>query len=213
MTFNIDNYNKVLDIIEKNGGNTEIIAISKYHPKKSVIEAINHGIRFFGENKVQEAKEKYQDLKNIYPDIRLHFTGNLQTNKIKQAVQLFDVFHTVYKEKQLIEFSKFPDQIKKKEFLVQVNSGSEEAKGGLLVEDVNNFVKTSSNKYNIDIVGLMCIPPIDDNPVDHFMILKELSKKLKLNKLSMGMSADYKEAISCGSNYVRIGSLFFGERN
>ena len=213
MPFNLKNYNKILENIEKKKKMAKIIAISKNHPKSAVIEAINKGVTIFGENRVQEAQEKFADLKEKQQNLELHFTGTLQTNKIKQAISLFDVFHTIFREKQLVEFSKYSEQISRKEFLIQVNTGLEENKGGLSPQEVEEFVRGAINNYNIKVVGLMCIPPINDSPTKHFMILKNLKEKLKLTKLSMGMSDDYKEAIDCESDYLRIGTMLFGERS
>lgn len=213
MTFNFKNYKKIQEIIEKKRKKTKIIAISKFHSKNDVLEAVNFGVRCFGENRLQEAMEKFQDLKEAYPDINLHFTGNLQSNKIKEALSLFDSFHTIYKEKQLKEFSKFPEIIIKKNFFIQVNTGLEETKGGLPPKDVEEFLNISKKKYNVNIDGLMCIPPINENPTDHFLMLKDLKDKLGLKELSMGMTNDYQQAIACDSNYVRIGTLLFGKRS
>ena len=213
MTFNNENYQALLKETSKNGQNTEIIAISKYHPKESVIQAINQGVRQFGENRIQEAKEKYLEIKKVFPEIRLHFTGNLQSNKIKHAIHFFDVFHTIYKESQLIEFVKYPDTLKEKDFFIQVNTGLEKTKGGVFPDQVEHFLKMSVKTYNMNIIGLMCIPPINEDPKKHFTILKNLKQKLNLAKLSMGMSNDFKEAISCGSNYIRVGTFLFGERS
>ena len=212
MTFNIENYRKIQKTIEKKGKNTQIIAISKYHPKNSIIEAINEGVRYFGENRVQEALEKFSDLKNDYKGIRLHFTGNLQTNKIKQALSIFDVFQTVYKESQLKEFAKHEKQTQNKTFFVQINTGKEESKGGVSPELAEDFVNTAKTKYKLNVIGLMCIPPFNENPKEHFLLLQKLKNKTCLEKLSMGMSGDYEEAIDSGSDFVRIGTLLFGER-
>ena len=213
MTFNYKNYQLILEEIAKNGRKIEIIAISKFHPKESVIDAINQGLNQFGENRIQEAKEKYIEIKKNFPEIKLHFTGNLQSNKIKHAIHFFDVFHTIYKENQLIEFSKYPDLTKKRDFFIQVNTGFEKSKGGVYPDEVKNFLNLSVNKYNIKINGLMCIPPINEDPNKHFFLLRELKEKLNLKKLSMGMSNDFKEAISNGSDYIRVGTLLFGERD
>ena len=210
--FNFENYNKIKEKIEKSKKTAEIIAISKFHSQDAVIDAINKGIRLFGENRVQEAHTKFNGLKTTYPDIELHFTGNLQTNKIKQAVYLFDVFHTIFKEKQLIEFSKFDKELKNKKFFIQVNTGLEESKSGIYPKDVKEFTNLCINKYNLNVEGLMCIPPINEAPKKHFMLLNDLNKEVGLSKLSMGMSNDYEEAIDCGSDYIRIGTLLFGER-
>ena len=213
MAFILENYLSINKKILENGNKTKLIAISKYHTKNSIELAINQGIRLFGENRVQEAYLKYQTLKELYPDIELHFTGNLQTNKIKQSLKIFDYYHTLYNERQLKEFSKFPEQTENKKFFIQVNTGLEKTKTGLNPDDVEEFLKISKNNYKINILGLMCIPPINEKPSKHFMLLKNLKEKLGLKKLSMGMSADYEEAIKCGSDYIRIGTMIFGDRN
>ena len=210
--FNLENYNKIKEKVEKNKKTAKIIAISKFHSQDAVIDAINKGIRLFGENRVQEAYTKFNDLKARHNDIELHFTGSLQTNKIKQAIRLFDVFHTIFKEKQLIEFSKFDEELKNKKFFIQVNTGLEESKSGIFPKDVKEFTNLCTNKYNLNVEGLMCIPPINEMPTKHFKLLKDLNKEAGLSKLSMGMSGDYEEAINCGSDYIRIGTLLFGSR-
>ena len=131
MAFILENYLSINKKILENGNKTKLIAISKYHTKDSIELAINQGIRLFGENRVQEACLKYQSLKELYPDIELHFTGNLQTNKIKQSLKIFDYYHTLYNERQLKEFSKFPEQTENKKFFIQVNTGLEKTKTGL----------------------------------------------------------------------------------
>ena len=210
--FSLENYNKIKEKVEKNKKTAKIIAISKFHSQDAVIDAINKGIRLFGENRVQEAYTKFNDLKARHNDIELHFTGSLQTNKIKQAIHLFDVFHTIFKEKQLIEFSKFDEELKNKKFFIQVNTGLEESKSGIFPKDVKEFTNLCTNKYNLNVEGLMCIPPINEMPTKHFKLLKDLNKEAGLSKLSMGMSGDYEEAINCGSDYIRIGTLLFGSR-
>ena len=153
MTFNNNNYQILLNEIAKNRENTEIIAISKFHPKDSIISAINQGVRQFGENRIQEAKEKYIEIKKNFPEIKLHFTGNLQSNKIKQAIQFFDTFHTVYKESQLVEFAKYPDILKEKDLFIQVNTGFEITKGGVYPDKVENFLNAAEvyRRYFIKI--------------------------------------------------------------
>ncbi len=212
MTFRYKKYLEIKEKAKKTSENIEIIAISKFHPIESVILALDCGVRVFGENRVQEAGEKFLQLRAKYPDIELHCTGNLQTNKIKQALKIFDVFHTIYKEKQLIEFAKYPQDTSKKRFFLQVNTGYEENKIGAHPKDIKKLLHLCKNKYHLNISGLMCIPPINDSPSKHFNLLKELKEKYNLGSLSMGMSNDYEEAISCGSNYLRIGTLLFGDR-
>ena len=209
--FNIHKYNKILNEIEVLGKKTKIIAVSKNHPKEFVQDAIKHGVRIFGENRVQEAKIKFEELKIVNPDLELHLTGPLQTNKTKEAVKLFDVFHTLDREKLAKEFVKHED-LNNKKFFIQVNTGREENKSGIYFEQLDEFIKYCRNDLALNIIGLMCIPPINDSPQAHFSKLEKHAKKHNLSHLSMGMSADYIEAIKCNATYIRIGTTLFGKR-
>jgi len=210
--FNIEKYKELSDFISKNGGITEIIAISKNHPKESIIEAINGGVKIFGENRVFEAKSKFKDLKKLYPEIELHLTGPLQSNKVKEAIQLFDVFHTLDREKIAREFSKHKEALKNKKIFIQVNTGREKSKSGIYPEHLGDFKLFCTNDMKLNIVGLMCIPPINDDPKIHFEILKDLGGKNKITKLSIGMSNDYYEALYFNPEYIRLGTVLFGSR-
>lgn len=218
MAFYIDKYKKIKEKIENFATNNDvetinIIAVTKTQSISTVNEAYNSGIRDFGENKVQEADLKFRDLRLKYSDIKLHMIGPLQTNKVKKAINIFDFFHSLDRESLALEFSKFSNKIVNKSFFVQINTGKEIQKSGIQPNQASEFINYCTNKLNLKIIGLMCLPPIDDNPKNHFKMLKQLSEKSNIKHLSMGMSADYNIAMECGATYVRIGSGFFGKRN
>ena len=203
---------KIIKEAELLGKKAKIIAVSKNHPKEFVEDALKNGVRIFGENRVQEAKIKFEDLKAQYPNIELHLTGPLQTNKTKEATKLFDVFHTLDREKLAKEFIKQGDLIKNKKFFIQVNTGREETKSGIYLEHLDEFIKYCKNDLLLNIIGLMCIPPVNDPPQNHFSALEKEAKKHNLLHLSMGMSDDYIEAIKHNATYIRIGTSLFGKR-
>ena len=210
--FNTLKYREIQQILKKNNENCQIVAVSKNHPKESVVEAINNGVLHFGENRVLEAKEKFSDLKVEYPKIKLHLTGPLQSNKVKIAVSLFDIFHTLDREKIAIEFSKYNDKLFDKKIFIQVNTGKEKNKSGIFPNEFPAFKDFCVNDIGLNIVGLMCIPPIDDDPKVHFKILQELSINSNLKHLRIGMSSDYNIALKYNPTYIRIGTLLFGNR-
>ena len=213
MTFNIAEYNKINSFIEKNSKKTvKIIAISKNHPISSIEKAVSDGVRIFGENRVQEAKLKFEEIKEKNKKIKLHLTGPLQTNKVNNALKLFDVFHTLDREKLLKELSKFPKLIKQKSFFVQINTGKETTKSGIFPEDAKRFIGLCKSYGVNNIEGLMCIPPINDNPKKHFHIINELTKECGLGRPSIGMSSDYKNALEFDPKYIRVGTILFGKR-
>ena len=214
MTFNSSNYQQILDNISKYANQkVKIVAVSKNHNIESIKKAINSGIRIFGENRVQEAERKFLNLKNIFQDLELHLTGPLQTNKVKSAIKIFDLFQTLDREKLANEFSKHNELIKNKVFFIQVNIGKEKTKSGILPEEADDFIGYCKKDLKLNIVGLMCIPPIDKNPKFYFKNLNDIAKRNKINHLSMGMSNDYVDGLKCGASYIRIGTLLFGSRN
>ncbi len=210
--FNIQTYNEISRKIELLGKKTKIIAISKNHPKSAVELAISHGVMIFGENRVQEAKTKFDYLKKHHPGLELHLTGPLQTNKVKEALNLFDIFHTLDREKLAKEFLKVGGTENKK-FFIQVNTGKEQTKSGIYLEELREFINYCKFDLSLNVIGLMCIPPINDQPKKHFSLLADEAKKNNLSYLSMGMSADYVDAIKLNANYIRVGTALFGERN
>ncbi|MEZ5691432.1 MAG: YggS family pyridoxal phosphate-dependent enzyme [Rickettsiales bacterium] len=192
-----------------------IIAASKDQPQYKIEEAINSGIINFGENRVQEAQEKWQELKVKYDNVKLHLIGNLQSNKVKQALLLFDVIETIDRKSLIEEIVKLRDggfNIDNKKFYVQVNTGKEAQKSGVYPEDVDLFIDFCTER-GVKIDGLMCIPPVEQPPAPHFALLREISLRNGLLELSMGMSKDFEEAIRMGATSIRLGTVLFGGRN
>ncbi len=210
--FNIKKFNEINDFLKKTSNSAKIVAVSKNHPIESINDAINNGVYIFGENRVQEAQEKFTKIKENHPYIELHLTGPLQSNKVKIALSLFDVFQTLDREKIAKEFSKHQDLLKNKKFFVQVNSGKEKTKSGIFPEDLKDFLIFLKTEMKITINGLMCIPPIDEDPKYHFNKLKELAKTNGIEDISIGMSADYKIALQFNPKYIRLGTILFGNR-
>ena len=181
---------------------------------QDILPLINHGHIHFGENKVQEAIEKWTNLKNDFKHLKLHMVGKLQTNKVKYAVPLFDYIHSVDNIKLAEKISK--EQIKnnkKMKLFIQINIGNENQKSGILIDQLDNFYNKCTNDLGLNVIGLMCLPPNDNKSQIYFSKMKELVRKLQLKDISMGMSNDYLEAINYQSTYLRIGSKIFGERN
>ncbi len=190
-----------------------LIAVSKQQPDNKIYDAIRAGHRIFGENKIQDGIKRWSNLLNIHKDLELHFIGHLQTNKVKKALNFFDVIHTLDRESLVLEISKhITSTSKTKSFMIQVNTGNEENKSGISLNDFEEFFKFT-NSLKIPVKGLMCLPPINEEASIHFCILRELANKFKLDDLSMGMSMDYEKAIKFGSTYLRIGTSFFGKRD
>ena len=190
-----------------------LIAVSKQQPENKIQDALNAGHRIFGENKIQDGIKRWSNFLDIYKDIKLHYIGHLQTNKVKKALNFFDVIHTLDRESLALEISKhLTFTSKTKSFMIQVNTGNEKNKSGISLDDFEEFFKFT-NSLKIPVTGLMCLPPINEEPSIHFCILRELANKFKLSDLSMGMSMDYEKAIKFGSTYLRIGTSFFGKRN
>ncbi len=198
----------------KNQNKVNIIAVSKTFGEEKILPLIKYGHKDFGENKVQEAVAKWTSLKEKNSDIKLHMIGKLQTNKVKEAVRIFDTIHSLDSIKLAEKISKEQKKIDKNlQILIQINIGEEIQKSGIDINDVKNLLNISINELKLNIIGLMCIPPNDNNEEKYFLKMKELKDELRLDDLSMGMSNDYLKAIRYGSTYVRIGSKIFGERN
>ena len=190
-----------------------IIAVSKTFPIKEISPLINHGQIHFGENKVQEALEKWTDIKQSFNHIQLHMIGKLQSNKVKFVVPLFDYIHSLDSLKLAEKISAEQKKINKKlKIFIQINIGSEEQKSGINEDQLENFYKNCVHKLNLDIIGLMCLPPKNEDTKNYFLKMKNLAKKIEVNELSMGMSNDYLEAAKTGSTFLRIGSKIFGQR-
>lgn len=194
-------------------GTAKLIAVSKKQNMESIRAALSCGQRLFGENRVQEAQDHWTALKKEFPDIALHLIGPLQTNKVRDAVALFDCIQTVDREKLAASLA---DEMKKQgrslPCFVQVNTGEEDQKAGIAPAALPAFLKYCTHECGLNICGLMCIPPVDEPPALHFALLKKLARENGLAQLSMGMSADYERAVALGATYVRVGSSLFGER-
>ena len=198
----------------KNSVRPKLIAVSKKQEEYKIDDAIKIGHRFFGENRVQEAIQRWENRIKDYNDIELRLIGPLQTNKVKQALKIFNIIETIDREKLAKSISdNIDDNIKTKSFYIQVNTGDEVQKAGVLALEANNFIEFCKNDLNLPIIGLMCIPPENEEPAMHFSLLRKLALKNNLAELSMGMSNDFEEAIKFGATSVRIGSKFFGNRN
>ena len=212
----ITNFEKIKQEIKNNSfqNETEIIAVSKTFSIEHIMPLVEHGHKHFGENKVQEAEKKWKELKKTINNLSLHMIGRLQSNKAKKAVELFDFIHSLDSEKLAKELSK---RQKEKDrnlgYFIQINLGSEEQKGGIEISELKNFNDYCVNELNLSVLGLMAIPPNDNNPEKHFKRISELNKQLNFRYLSIGMSNDYLKAINCGASHVRIGSSIFGSRN
>tara|TARA_Y100000768_G_C23940557_1_gene664901 strand:+ start:898 stop:1548 length:651 start_codon:yes stop_codon:yes gene_type:complete len=209
----IKNLNIISSEIDLKKKKSEIIAVSKTFPINSILPLIKYGHIHYGENKVQEAKEKWASIKNDYKHVKLHLIGKLQTNKVKYVLPLFDYIHSLDSLKLAEKIS--VEQEKKKfkpQIFVQVNIGKEEQKNGVLVEDLEEFLNSCKQNYDLNIIGLMCLPPNDGNSYQYFSEMKKLNEKNGLKELSMGMSEDYIAAIENGSTFIRVGSKIFGER-
>ncbi|MDA9189220.1 YggS family pyridoxal phosphate-dependent enzyme [Candidatus Pelagibacter sp.] len=190
----------------------KIIAVSKTHPMESISPLINHGHLDFGENKVQEAIDKWSDIKNVKNNIKLHLIGKLQTNKVRFALKIFDYIHSLDSEKLANKISE--EQIKqgkKPKIFIQVNIGNEDQKSGINKERLDDFYEFCKN-LNLDIIGTMCIPPNDENTKNFFFEMNKVNQELNFKELSMGMSGDYLEAIRNSATYIRVGSKIFGSR-
>ena len=191
----------------------KIIAVSKTFPIENILPLIEHGHLHYGENKVQEALDKWSDIKLKNNAIKLHLIGRLQTNKVKFALRIFDYIHSLDSEKLAIKISEEQKkQEKNTKIFIQVNIGNEDQKSGINKERLGDFYKFCKN-LNLDIIGTMCIPPNDGNTEQHFSEMSKINQQLNFKDLSMGMSGDYLEAIRYNATYVRVGSKIFGSRS
>ncbi len=198
---------------DRNPADVTLVAVSKTHGADRVRELLEADHRVFGENRVQEAQGKFPDLKAAWPDLELHLIGPLQTNKARDAVALFDVIQSVDREKLAAALVKEMDRLDRRPACyIQVNTGEEPQKAGILPKDLDAFVAACRDQYRLPLVGLMCIPPVDEEPALHFALLAKMAARNGLAKLSMGMSADYETAVRLGATHVRVGSALFGAR-
>ena len=194
--------------------NVNIVAVSKTFPISHILPLINYGHQHFGENKVQEAQEKWTSLKNDFPNLKLHLIGKLQTNKVKFALPLFDYIHSLdsIKLAEKISLEQKKKNFKPKIF-IQINLGKENQKSGIDEDDLENFYRKCVTEYNLNIIGIMCLPPFDEDPIPFFKKMQNLSEGLRLKEISMGMSNDYMDALKFNATYIRVGSKIFGNRS
>ena len=191
-----------------------IIAVSKTFSLAHIQPLIDYGHIHFGENKVQEASSKWLETKKKLPNLRLHMVGKLQSNKAKNAIETFDYIHSLDNQKLADVLSKNEKNLNKNlNYFIQVNIGNEIQKSGIPINELDGFYSYCTKEKNLNIIGLMVLPPNDKNSIKYFKSLNELSSSLELRDLSMGMSADYNDAVTCGATYLRIGSLIFGNRS
>ena len=212
----IERYNKIKSNIAstKPVQKVNIIAVSKTFKIEQIKPLVDHGHQHFGENKVQEATSKWSEIKKNNENLKLHMVGKLQSNKAKDAVKLFDYIHSLDSQKLADALAKHQMNLKKNlNYFIQVNIGNEIQKSGIPIGELDQFYSYCKNKIYLNIIGLMVIPPNDNNSEKYFKSLSELNKSLALQDLSMGMSADYIEAVKQGATFIRVGSSIFGERS
>ena len=212
----MENVVKNFDLVKEeisNFKNANIVAVSKTFPLSHILPLINHGHNHFGENKVQEAQEKWTSLKNDFPNLKLHLIGKLQTNKVKFALPLFDYIHSLdsIKLAEKISLEQKKKNFKPKIF-IQINLGKENQKSGIDEDDLENFYQKCVTEYNLNIIGIMCLPPFDEDPIPFFKKMQNMSESLKLKEISMGMSNDYMDALKFKATFIRVGSKIFGNR-
>jgi PLP dependent protein len=199
--------------VGRDASGVSLVAVSKSHPGSAAAAALAAGHRVFGENRVQEAQEKWPPLKAGFGDAAVHLIGPLQTNKTADAVELFDVIQTLDREKLARGLAKEMDRLDRRpDLFVQINTGEEPQKAGVLPLDADAFIEKCRTEFALPVVGLMCIPPVDENPALHFALLADMAARNGLARLSMGMSADFETAVRLGATEVRVGTAIFGTR-
>ena len=208
--------NKINEIINKKQlkTNPNIIVVTKTFPLNNIMPLLDNGHSHYGENKIQEAENKWIDIKRRYKDLQLHMVGKLQINKVKKAVKLFDYIHSLDNDRLALKLSYYEKELNKKvKLFIQVNLAEESQKSGIMFNDLNNFYNYCTKDLSLNVIGLMCMPPDDSNSQEYFNKLKNAAGQLNLEDLSMGMSSDYEQAILSGSTYLRLGTIIMGERN
>jgi pyridoxal phosphate enzyme (YggS family) len=217
----IDRYNDVKALIARaaadcgrDPASVTLVCVTKTFPAEDVVPLLEAGRRVFGENRVQEAMGKWPRLREKFPGIELHLIGPLQSNKTREAVETFDVIQSVDREKIAAALAdEMKKQGKRPRLFIQVNTGAEPQKAGVLPEDADAFIAACREKYGLEIAGLMCVPPVDEQASPHFALLADIAARNGLKELSMGMSSDYELAIQLGATYVRVGSAIMGHRD
>tara|TARA_B100001013_G_scaffold316802_1_gene224339 strand:+ start:172 stop:840 length:669 start_codon:yes stop_codon:yes gene_type:complete len=207
---------KVSDIIDKKQLkiNPKIIVVTKTFPLEEIKFLLENGHIHYGENKIQEAEDKWTETKNYYKNVQLHMIGKLQTNKVKKAVKLFDYIHSLDNDRLALKLFQYQKELgKKTKLFIQVNIANEKQKSGIVLNELNHFYNYCTKELSLNIIGLMCMSPINSNSQKYFKLLKKNANELNLKELSMGMSSDFEQAILEGSTYLRLGTIILGKRN
>jgi len=208
-----DRIDRAAEKAGRDAASVHLIAVSKVQPLDRIEAVLDQGHRLYGENRVQEAAGKWPAFRERYPDVELHLIGPLQTNKVRQALGLFDAIHSVDRDKLARRLADgFAETGRPLPCFIQVNTGEEPQKAGCLPADAEAFIRTCRETYGLPVEGLMCIPPVDEEPSLHFALLAKIAARNGLAGLSMGMSADFESAIALGATHVRVGSAIFGAR-
>ena len=207
--------NKINDIINKKQLKTKpkIVVVTKTFSLNSITPLLENGHIHYGENKIQEAENKWSEVKNDYKNLQLHMIGKLQSNKVKKAVKLFDYIHSLDNERLALKLSQYQKELNKNiKLFIQVNLAEERQKSGISLTSLNDFYNYCAKDLSLKVIGLMCMPAIGSNSNEYFKLLKQTASKLNLNELSMGMSSDFEQAVLNGSTFLRLGTLILGER-
>ena len=203
-----------LQIVGRRSEDIELIAVSKKKPILEIQSVIDEGHLLFGENQIQEIEKKWPELKKLNSNIELHFIGSIQSRKVESIHENCEVIHSIDRLKIVKLFSELETSKNiRRKYFIQINTGNEPQKSGVLFHETEEFISDCISNYNLNIIGLMCLPPINEDSRKHFIKLRDLAKKYNLDCLSMGMSGDYQIALECGATHIRIGTHIFGERN
>ena len=210
----INDFQSVVANAKRDINEIDLIAVSKKKSSEDIKPVIQAGHLSYGENQIQEVEQKWQSLKSEFSKVKLHFIGSIQSRKVSSIYNNCDVIHSLDRIKIVKLFSELEkSQSVSKEYFIQINTGNESQKSGVMVSEADQFIAECINNYNLNIQGLMCIPPLDANPEDHFLQLSSIARNFNLPSLSMGMSNDYEIALKCGATHIRIGTKIFGARN
>ena len=210
----INNLEKTVQLANRNIEEIDLIAVSKKKPAQDIQSVIDDGHTSFGENQIQEIERKWPDLKKLNSNIQLHFIGNIQSRKVESIHENCEVIHSIDRMKVVKLFADIEKLSNiRRNYFIQINTGNEPQKSGVMLSDANQFITESIENYELNIVGLMSIPPINEDPKTHFLTLADMAKNFNLSSLSMGMSNDFEIALKCGATHIRIGTKIFGERN
>ena len=210
----INNLEKTVQLANRNIEEIDLIAVSKKKPAQDIQSVIDDGHTSFGENQIQEIERKWPDLKKLNSNIQLHFIGNIQSRKVASIHENCEVIHSIDRMKVVKLFAEI-ENLKnvRRKYFIQINTGNEPQKSGVMLSEANKFIAESIESHNLNVVGLMSIPPINEDPKTHFLTLADMAKNFNLSSLSMGMSNDFEIALKCGATHIRIGTKIFGERN